>query len=213
SESRSFLDFVKEDAVGIEVGAYVSYRLTPEWSLFSSVLMGPRRADHEVVMFEGTSDAMLYSVSANAHGQYQWGERTYIRPSIGISYSYSEIDAYDLSGVFRGKYLDLAQDDVESDSGMMDAAVEFNWILQPEPDRVFMPFVEVGVDHMYLEPEAEAVRFQATGDAPRTVGKVRVGTRMLVSEKTQLDFNVGYRSIGVSDLDDWEVQLFFSHAF
>jgi hypothetical protein len=211
-DSRRYAGFVTLDSTGVLVGPYLSYRLSPAWSLFASGTVGTQRDEHRVVSLAGTGDALLYGASVNALGQYEVAEATFLRPRAGISYQHKNARAFALSGPILGRAVRVELEGQASDSVVAEASLEANHAFRNEKGQLFVPFAELGARYTRLWPEAEPTNLtQATNVDWQ--GLVRLGGRALLGPYTQVELNVSYQSIGVSGLDIWEAALFVSHAF
>jgi hypothetical protein len=212
ADNERFAGYVTQDTSAFMVGPYLSYRLSREWSVFASAMIGSQRDEHQVVSLSGDSNAMLYSLTANTQGQYEVATETFLRPKLGVSYQHNATRAFDLSGRVLGRTVQVDLAGQNSDSLIADASLEANTILHGEKDRLFVPFVEAGIRYTRLWPEASGTALtQVTGVDWQ--GILRLGGRALLGPTTQIEINASYQSIGVSNLDIWEAGIFVSHAF
>jgi hypothetical protein len=212
ADNERFAGYVTQDTSGFMVGPYLSYRLSREWSIFASAMIGSQRDEHQVVNLSGDSSAMLYSLTANTQGQYEVAPETFLRPKLGVSYQHNATRAFGLSGRVLGREVQVDLAGQNTDSLIADASLEANTILHGEKDRLFVPFVEAGIRYTRLWPEASGSALTAVSGVDWQ-GILRVGGRALLGQTTQIEINASYQSIGVSDLDIWEAGFFLSHAF
>ncbi|MFG0381013.1 autotransporter domain-containing protein [Pseudomonas sp. zbq_18] len=199
-DSDSLDGLIKVDGNSYNLGPYVSYQLSNNWSAFANITVGKAEIDHKVLMFKGSGDSTTYGATANIYGDFAWSERTSIRPKLGINYQKEDIEDFDLRGRVFNRYLNPRVNGINQESGQVLASIELNSMLELSSGHLFVPYFEVGSYYNYLQED--------TSTYPEWQGLIRTGLRTLYKTNTQIDLNLSYESLGVSGLDIWDFGLY-----
>jgi outer membrane autotransporter protein len=209
NEAKRFSGDVKTEDSGFMFGPYFSYPISAEWSIFASASIGQLETHHRVLSLQGKSEAAQLALALNAQGQYPLSETSYVRPKFGVSYLHQQSDRYQLRGPIQGQQIQVELKNSRLDTLTAQSSVEFNWVLSTSAGSVFMPFLEAGL--LYTQQNRQQYAFSNSEDGWQ--GSARLGLRALSGPSTQVEMSSSYQSIGINDLDSWELQLFISHAF
>ncbi|WP_303560981.1 autotransporter outer membrane beta-barrel domain-containing protein [Uliginosibacterium sp. 31-12] len=212
AESRRYSGSVTQESSGFSVGPYLSQRISEHWSLFGSMGLGYQRDDHQVVSLSGEANVRLFSASLNAQGQHALSEESFLRPRIGLSYQHTKTDSFMLAGQILGQSVSVGLDAQQSESWSAESSFEINREIRRGKDQLYVPFAEFGARYTKQWPNSASSNVLQS-DYAEWLGFVRLGGRVSLGARTQIELNASYQSIGVSKLDSWEAGLFLSHAF
>jgi outer membrane autotransporter protein len=214
AKSSSFDDAMQNDSTSYSVGPYVSYSLADNWLLYGSLGFGKQSVDKQLLNFSGTSDSIQYSLSLQTEGQYAFGS-AFIRPKAQLSYTHNEGDAYQLKGVILNRPLTVNMRNQSFNYGVVQTSVELNQTFDLGSNRMVMPFVEAGVYYEYARPGSgqHLTSDLSYADSSPWGGVVRAGARSLIGKSTMASFDVANQTVGVNDVNIWEVRLLISHSF
>ena len=214
AKSNSFDDAMQSDSTTYSVGPYLSYSLSDNWLLYGSLGFGKQTVDKQLLIFSGSSDAVQYSLSLQTEGQYAF-DSVIVRPKVQLSHTYNEGDTYQLKGVILNTPLTLNMTNQSFNYGVAQTSVEVNRTFDLGNKRMIMPFVEAGVYYEYARPGSGQ---RLTGDLTYAStspwgGVVRAGARTLIGNSTMASFDLANQTVGINDLNIWEVRLLISHSF
>jgi outer membrane autotransporter protein len=214
AKSSSFDDAMQSDSTSYSVGPYLSYSLTDNWLLYGSLGFGKQSVDKQLLVFSGTSDSVQYSLSLQTEGQYAFGAAV-VRPKVQLSYMHNEGDAYQLKGVILNTPLTLNMRNQSFNYGVVQTSVELNQTFDLGNNRMVMPFIEAGVYYEYERPgSGQHLTSNLTyANSSPWGGVIRAGARSLVGASTMASFDVANQTVGVNDVNIWEVRLLISHSF
>jgi hypothetical protein len=214
AKSNSFDDAMQSDTTTYSVGPYLSYSLSDNWLLYGSLGFGKQTVDKQLLIFSGSSDAVQYSLSLQTEGQYAF-DSVIVRPKVQLSHTYNEGDTYQLKGVLLNTPLTLNMTNQSFNYGVAQTSVEINRTFDLGNKRMIMPFIEAGVYYEYARPGSGK---HLTGDLTFAStspwgGVVRAGARSLIGNSTMASFDLANQTVGINDLNIWEVRLLISHSF
>jgi hypothetical protein len=200
------------DVNGFMVGPYMSYQFSPAWSLYASFNLGHFNQDQQLSTLSGSGDVQRYALTLNAEGQYALDE-VYLRPKVLLSYLHSNNEAYELAGAIEGAAISLQLPEDSYNSGGLQPSLELSRPFTLSNGRVFVPYVEAGVNYAFERPDASESYLTELDEPSRFSGMLRLGARTVLGESSMLDFNSSYQSIGTPGLDVWQAEMLFSHGF
>jgi hypothetical protein len=200
------------DVNGFMVGPYMSYQFSPAWSLYASFNLGHFNQDQQLSTLSGSGDVQRYALTLNAEGQYALDE-VYLRPKVLLSYLHSNNEAYELAGAIEGAAISLQLPEDSYNSGGLQPSLELSRPFTLSNGRVFVPYVEAGVNYAFERPDASESYLTELDELSRFSGMLRLGARTVLGESSMLDFNSSYQSIGTPGLDVWQAEMLFSHGF
>lgn len=204
-KNESFSGRISRDSRNIMAGPYLAYRLSEHWSIFGQATVGEVQHRYKLLVLSGENNPTQYGAGVNVLGEYLVGDKTILRPKVGFSYLYEQGESYRLSGNLQNTPLAIYIVGENSESGQFQASTEINTRLKTSDGHLFVPYGEVGVYYNAINQDSQL--------QPNTQGFVRGGVRTLAGKKWQLDLNVGYQSVGVSQLDTWDYSLFIAYSF
>lgn len=199
------------DVDGFMLGPYISYQLSPAWSLYANANLGHFNQEQQLSTLNGSGDVQRYALTLNAEGQYVVDE-VYLRPKILLSYLHSSNEAYKLSGAIEGAAISLRLPEDSYNTGGLQPSLEVSRPIELS-NGLLVPYAEVGVNYAFERPDASTLYLSEFDEPSRFSGMLRLGARTLIGESSMLDFNSSYQSIGTPGLDVWEAEVLFSHGF
>jgi outer membrane autotransporter protein len=213
-KSSSFEGAMQSDSTSYSVGPYMSYSLAHNWLVYGALGVGKQSVDTQLLSLAGTSDATQYSLNMQVEGQYAFGD-TFLRPKAQLSHAYNEGDTYQLKGVILNTPLTLNMRNQSFNYGVVQTSVEVNQTFDLGKNRMIMPFVEAGVYYEYARPgSGQHLTSNLTyANSSPWGGVIRAGARSLVGASTMASFDVANQTVGVNDVNIWEVRLLISHSF
>lgn len=212
--SNSFGDTMQTDATSYSIGPYISYSLSQNWLLYGAIGFGIQTVDTQIVSLRGTSDANQYSLNLQTEGQYALGSAV-VRPKVQLSHTYNEGDTYQLKGVILNTPLTLNMRNQSFNYGVVQSSAELNRTFDLGNNQLVMPFFEAGVYYEYARPSSgQHLTSELTYANSRPWGGIlRAGARSLLGKATMASFDVANQTVGVNDLNIWEMRLLISHSF
>ena len=204
-KNESFSGQISRDSRNIMAGPYLAYRLSDHWSVFGQATVGEVQHRYKLLALSGENNPVQYGAGVNVLGEYPLSENTTLRPKLGFSYLYEQGKSYRLSGNLRNTPLAIYVAGQSSESGQLQASTEINTRLETADGHLFVPYGELGVYYNTINQNNEL--------QPDAQGFVRGGVRTLAGKNWQIDLNVGYQSVGVSQLDTWDYALFIAYSF
>jgi len=212
--SNSFGDTMQTDATSYSIGPYISYSLSQNWLLYGAIGFGKQTVDTQIVSLRGTSDANQYSLNLQTEGQYALGSAV-VRPKVQLSHTYNEGDTYQLKGVILNTPLTLNMRNQSFNYGVVQSSAELNRTFDLGNNQLVMPFFEAGVYYEYARPSSgQHLTSELTYANSRPWGGIlRAGARSLLGKATMASFDVANQTVGVNDLNIWEMRLLISHSF
>ena len=214
SISNSFGGDLHADTTGFLLGPYLSYRMSPAWSVYGALGVGQQSNDTQVLSLSGTAKAMQYNLSLQAEGQYAMGA-AYARPKIQLNHTYTAGNNYELAGNILGTPVSINMRNDGFQVGAIQPTVEINRTYDLGNNKTVMPYVEAGFFYQYARPNSGQVLTSnlTSTDSTPWGGLVRAGARSLLGKTTMVKAEIGYQSLGIKDLSVWGLQLFLSHSF
>ena len=214
ANSNSFGDTLKSDLTSYSVGPYISYSPAPNWLLYGALGFGRQTVDTKLLSLSGTADAGQYSLNLQAEGQYAF-ESIIVRPKMQLSHTYNEGDTYRLKGSILNTPLILNMRNQSFNYGIVQSSVEFSRTFDLGNKRLLLPFIEAGVYYEYSRPNSGQ---HLTSDLTYAKsspwgGVLRAGARTLIGNSTMASLDVVNQSVGITDLNIWELRFLVSHSF
>ena len=212
--SNSFSNTMQTDASSYSIGPYISYSLSQNWLLYGAIGFGKQTVDTQIVSLRGTSDANQYSLNLQTEGQYALGSAV-VRPKVQLSHTYNEGDTYQLKGVILNTPLTLNMRNQSVNYGVVQSSAELNRTFDLGNNQLVMPFFEAGVYYEYARPSSgqHLTSELAYANSRPWGGILRAGARSLLGRATMASFDVANQTVGVNDLNIWEMRLLISHSF
>lgn len=215
SRTSGFSDLWQLESSGFNVGPYLAYRFSPQWTANASLLFGRSESENQIDAISGRNKTNTYSLNLSATGQYALGEGYQLRPTFSVYYSRADSADYELSGTIAGIPIALPVSGGTSNFGLAEAKAELNRSFRSSGGTPIVGYMELGVQYAFERPGDGKI---LTGDLTLAStspwnGTLRAGARALVSRSTFLEASIGYLSIGSNDLNVWEGRLYLSHAF
>ena len=214
ADGKSFEGDLRTDSTAYSIGPYLSWNVSPDWLIYGAVGFGRQSVETSVLSLNGTSDSGQYSLSLQAEGQYALGS-VIARPKIQLSHTYTNGDSYQLQGIVLDTPITLNMRNASFNYGVALSSLEINRTFDLGDNRLVMPYIEAGVYYEYARPQSgqHLTGSLAYAESSPWGGVLHAGVRSLFGTSTMASLELGYQSLGVTDLSIWEFQLLVSHAF
>jgi hypothetical protein len=211
---NSFEGDMRTDSTSYSIGPYVSYSVSPNWLIYGAAGFGRQSVDTNILSLNGTSDSNQYSLNLQAEGQYALGSAV-ARPKFQLSHTYNSGDTYQLQGNILNTPITLNLQNASFNYGVAQSSVEINRVFEFGNNQLVMPYVEAGVYYEYarLQSGQHLTGNLTYADSSPWGGVLHAGARALFGKSTMASLEVGYQSLGITELSIWEFQLLVSHSF
>jgi len=214
SDTSRYADQSRIDSEGYTTGPYFAWQIGERWMFDASAYFGANDTSQRILVLSGGYDSKSYGAAAGLTGSYSWGA-TAVRPRLAINWSRNSNDAMSLRGTLGAIDLDIVLPESTTNFSAATLSTEFARYLgfmQSVPTMAYLDLeAQYGLDD-YAGVNSLTGELTSAKESSWT-GRVKLGVRMLVAQKTTLTLAGGYSSIGQDDLDISEWRLYLSHSF
>jgi hypothetical protein len=214
SDTSRYAGQSRINSEGYTTGPYVAWQVGERWMFDASAYFGANDTSQRILVLSGGYDSETYGAAAGLTGSYSWGA-TAVRPRLAINWSRNSNDAMGLRGTLNAIDLDIVLPESTTEFSAATLSTEFARYLgfmQSVPTMAYLDLeAQYGLDD-YAGVNSLTGELTSARESSWT-GRVKLGVRMLVAQRTTLTLAGGYSSIGQEDLDISEWRLYLSHGF
>ena len=199
-DNSSFGGEMQIDTSSYIVSPYMTYRFHPQWLAYASLGIGQQSLDEQILTLDGHSKATLFSANFEIQGYYPQSNDIILRPKIQTSYTYQGSDDYQLSGTLVNQFVTINTHNDSLNYGIVQGSMELSRVFYINSSPI-LPYIEGGIFRQYDDQDVQ------------WGGLVRAGIRQAINKRWMTSMDMGYESIGIHDLDVFNIQMLVSYAF